>query len=83
MKADVIDEAEGSSPEHAKAIELLRLRVNDGGIIRLIGKWFNAGVLDGGALSYPEKGTFSGYHYVKKPGVLIKSVGSSRCSPGL
>jgi RNA-directed DNA polymerase len=43
-----------------KLIEILRLRVNDGGIIRLIGKWFNAGVLDGGALSYPEKGTPQG-----------------------
>lgn len=43
-----------------KLIELLRLRVNDGGIIKLIGKWFNAGVLDGGVLSHPEKGTPQG-----------------------
>jgi group II intron reverse transcriptase/maturase len=43
-----------------KLIEILRLRVNDGGIIRLIGKWFNAGVIDGGTLSYPEKGTPQG-----------------------
>jgi RNA-directed DNA polymerase len=41
-------------------IEILRLRVNDGGIIRLIGKWFNAGVIEGGTLSYPEKGTPQG-----------------------
>lgn len=43
-----------------KLIEILRLRVNDGGIIRLIGKWFNAGVIDGGTLSNPEKGTPQG-----------------------
>jgi len=34
--------------------------VNDGGILRLIGKWLNAGVLDAGALSYPDKGTPQG-----------------------
>jgi group II intron reverse transcriptase/maturase len=43
-----------------KLIEIVRLRVNDGGIIRLIGKWFNVGVVEGGTLSYPEKGTAQG-----------------------
>lgn len=32
---------------HKHLIDILRLRVNDGGIIRLIGKWLNAGVIDG------------------------------------
>ena len=40
--------------------ELIKQRVNDGGILRLIGKWLNAGVLDAGALSYPDKGTPQG-----------------------
>ena len=40
--------------------EILRRRVNDGGILRLIGKWFNAGVMDGGELIHPETGTPQG-----------------------
>jgi len=35
-------------------------RVPDGGIQRLIGKWLNAGVLDGGELINPETGTPQG-----------------------
>jgi len=40
--------------------EIIEQRINDGGIIRLIGKWLNAGVLEGEQLSYPEKGTPQG-----------------------
>lgn len=40
--------------------ETIRLRVNDGGILRLIGKWLNAGVAEGGDIIYPEKGTPQG-----------------------
>lgn len=46
--------------DRAKLVEFIRLRVNDGGIIRLIGKWLNAGVLEAGKLSYPDKGTPQG-----------------------
>lgn len=41
-------------------LEVIGQRVNDGGILRLIGKWLNAGVLDGIELFYPEKGTPQG-----------------------
>ena len=41
-------------------VEIIRRRVNDGGLLRLIGKWLNAGVDEGGELSYPEKGTPQG-----------------------
>ena len=41
-------------------IEFIKRRVNDGGMIRLIGKWLNAGVMEDGVLSYPEKGTPQG-----------------------
>jgi group II intron reverse transcriptase/maturase len=41
-------------------LEVIGQRVNDGGILRLIGKWLNAGVLDGEELFYPEKGTPQG-----------------------
>jgi group II intron reverse transcriptase/maturase len=40
--------------------DVLKQRVNDGGIIRLIGKWLNAGVIEGETLTYPEKGTPQG-----------------------
>jgi RNA-directed DNA polymerase len=44
--------------EHLQTI--LAKRVRDGVLTRLIGKWLNAGVLDGQKLSYPEKGTPQG-----------------------
>ena len=40
--------------------EIIKQRVNDGGILRLIGKWLNAGVMEEGAVTYPEKGTPQG-----------------------
>jgi len=40
--------------------EIIKQRVNDGGIIRLLGKWFNAGVLEDECLHHPEKGTVQG-----------------------
>ena len=38
----------------------LRRRVRDGVLLRLIGKWLNAGVLEDGACAYPEAGTPQG-----------------------
>ena len=38
----------------------MQQRVKDGGILRLIGKWLHAGVLEAGALRYPAKGTPQG-----------------------
>ena len=40
--------------------ELIKQRVSDGGILRLIGKWLNAGVLEAGELMYPDQGTPQG-----------------------
>jgi len=40
--------------------DLIRLKVNDGNIIRLIGKWLNAGVMEGDITTYPDKGTPQG-----------------------
>ena len=42
--------------DHGVLREMLHRRVHDGGIERLIGKWLNAGIQDGGELLYPEKG---------------------------
>jgi RNA-directed DNA polymerase len=44
--------------EHLRTI--LRHRVHDGAILRLIGKWLKAGVMDGEHLSYPDAGTPQG-----------------------
>jgi len=46
--------------DHRHLMEILRRRVSDGVILRLIGKWLNAGVLEDGELSYPEAGTPQG-----------------------
>ena len=45
---------------HGKLQEIIRQRVNDGGLLRLIGKWLHAGVLEKGIISYPDKGTQQG-----------------------
>lgn len=49
--------------DHAHLRELVQRRVRDGVLLRLIGKWLNAGVLEvleGGVLSYPESGSPQG-----------------------
>jgi RNA-directed DNA polymerase len=46
--------------DHAHLRELLKRRVQDGVLLRLIGKWLNAGVLDSGSLTFPEAGTPQG-----------------------
>jgi group II intron reverse transcriptase/maturase len=46
--------------DHAHLRELVKRRVRDGVLLRLIGKWLNAGVLEEGVLSYPEAGSPQG-----------------------
>jgi group II intron reverse transcriptase/maturase len=46
--------------DHQKLLGFIRRRVNDGAILRLIGKWLNAGVMEEDRLEYPEKGTPQG-----------------------
>lgn len=46
--------------DHAHLRDLLRLRVRDGVLLRLIGKWLNAGVLEDENLSFPSAGTPQG-----------------------
>ena len=45
---------------HSFLLDSIRQRVNDGGILRLIGKWLNAGVMEEGTMRYPERGTPQG-----------------------
>jgi group II intron reverse transcriptase/maturase len=46
--------------DHERLREILHRRVRDGVLLRLIGKWLNAGVLEGNSLEYPEEGTPQG-----------------------
>ncbi len=46
--------------DRAQLRQLLRQRVRDGVLLRLIDKWLKAGVLEDGELTYPEAGTPQG-----------------------
>lgn len=46
--------------DHAHLRELLKLRIRDGVLLQLIGKWLNAGVLEEGSLTFPETGSPQG-----------------------
>ena len=46
--------------KHETLRELVRIRVRDGVILRLIGKWLKAGVLRDGSISYRDEGTPQG-----------------------
>lgn len=46
--------------DHQRLQGYIRQRVNDGSLRRLIGKWLQAGVLEGEAVSYPDKGSPQG-----------------------
>jgi len=46
--------------DHAHLRNILSQRVRDGVILRLIGKWLNAGIMEGLVLSHPESGTPQG-----------------------
>jgi RNA-directed DNA polymerase len=46
--------------DHGHLRDFLKRRVRDGVLLRLIGKWLNAGVLEDGCLTRPEKGSPQG-----------------------
>ena len=48
------------SLDHRQLRNIVRKRVRDGVLLRLIAKWLNAGVMKDGALEYPEAGTPQG-----------------------
>ncbi len=47
--------------DHARLREFLQQRVRDGVLLRLIGKWLNAGVLEEGVWTSPDQGTPQGW----------------------
>jgi RNA-directed DNA polymerase len=46
--------------DHGHLRDFLKRRVHDGVLLRLIGKWLNAGVLEDGCITHPEKGSPQG-----------------------
>jgi group II intron reverse transcriptase/maturase len=58
VSADITGLFDNIDHEHLR--RFVKRRLNDGGILRLIGKWLNAGVMEEGTLSYPGKGTPQG-----------------------
>ncbi len=58
VSADITGLFDNISHRHLR--RFIKRRVNDGGILRLIGKWLNAGVMEEGHLSFPGKGTPQG-----------------------
>jgi group II intron reverse transcriptase/maturase len=46
--------------DHGHLRDFLQRRIRDGVLLRLIGKWLNAGVLEDGCLTQPEKGSPQG-----------------------
>jgi len=45
---------------HKQLQDIIKQRVNDGGILRLIGKWLNAGVMEAGEVTRSDKGSPQG-----------------------
>ena len=46
--------------DHCHLRNIVRKRVRDGVLLRLIGKWLNAGVMEDGGIEYPDAGTPQG-----------------------
>ncbi len=46
--------------DHGILRNIIRKKINDGGIMRLIGKWLNAGVVEEDRITYPDRGTPQG-----------------------
>jgi len=46
--------------DHGHLRDMIKRKINDGTILRLIGKWLNAGVMDAGQVTHPDKGTPQG-----------------------
>jgi group II intron reverse transcriptase/maturase len=46
--------------DHAQLMEILRSRVRDGVVLRLVSKWLHAGVLEAGEVTRPDAGTPQG-----------------------
>ena len=58
LEVDITSFFDSLDRDHLR--EIIRQRVTDGVVLRLLGKWLNAGVLEDGVLTRPTKGTVQG-----------------------
>ena len=58
---------------HDQLREIIKQRVNDGGILGLIGKWLKAGVMEDKTITYAEKGSPQG-GVISPPTMLQKAL---------
>jgi len=58
LEVDISQFFDTLDPAHLR--EFVKRRVRDGVLLRLIGKWLNAGVMESGQVSYPEAGSPQG-----------------------
>lgn len=58
IDADISGFFDNLSHHHVR--RFIEKRVKDGGILRLIGKWLNAGIVENDIVSYPDKGSPQG-----------------------
>jgi retron-type reverse transcriptase len=63
------------SLDHGLLRDVIRKRVKDGGILRLIGKWLHAGVLDGEHLTVPREGHPAGRRHLSDVGQYLPARG--------
>jgi len=58
--------------DHSHLRAFLKRRIRDGVLLRLIGKWLNAGVLEDGCVTHPQEGSPQG-GVVSPPTILPKA----------
>jgi len=58
--------------DHGHLRDFLKRRIRDGVLLRLIGKWLNAGVLEDGCVTHPQEGSPQG-GVVSPPTILPKA----------
>ena len=59
--------------DHGHLRDFLNRRIRDGVLLRLIGKWLNAGVLEDGCITHPGEGSPQG-GVISLPTILPKLV---------
>ena len=70
-----------ASIDRTRLREVLRQKVNDGRIMRLIGKWLRAGVMEDGVLHHPETGVVQGG--VRTPPTILQTFFQGQDRPGV
>lgn len=68
--------------DHAHLREFVKRRVHDGVLLRLIGKWLNAGVMEDGQISHPDSGSPQGDLDLAALGERVPALCAGHVVPG-